>query len=314
MKLNNKGFAISTFMYMLLILAIILILATLAILSSRRMIIEKQKNTALDNISYSQNKICESVSGLKSLKPGTEYKCEVKNGTFFNFYVLSTEGTKVNLIMDRNICSDGTVASSSNQCNYAWHFLTQELDDDNNNYGPDIAMTNLYNATKSWTNVPDMIMNYDDENNNGTNNGYTGIKTNNGITTITGKQNKTSTSQTFGTSSEPLKARLPRQDEVFKEEQDSNYCNYDSASCPTWLVENLHIDSAFSWCSECSTKYVNTQRISGIIGYWLLSSSSSTNNYARLVECSGTVGDYSVSYASEYGIRPVITVPKSMLK
>ena len=41
MKLNNKGFAISTFMYMLLILAIILILATLAILSSRRIIFTK---------------------------------------------------------------------------------------------------------------------------------------------------------------------------------------------------------------------------------------------------------------------------------
>ena len=50
MELNNKGFAISTFMYMILVLAIVLILATLAILSSRKMILDKQKNIALENI------------------------------------------------------------------------------------------------------------------------------------------------------------------------------------------------------------------------------------------------------------------------
>lgn len=54
MKLNNKGFAVSTFMYMILVLAIILILATLAILSSRKMILDRQKATALDNIKISQ--------------------------------------------------------------------------------------------------------------------------------------------------------------------------------------------------------------------------------------------------------------------
>lgn len=44
MKLNNKGFAISTIMYMILILAVILILATLSILGSRKLIIDKVKD------------------------------------------------------------------------------------------------------------------------------------------------------------------------------------------------------------------------------------------------------------------------------
>lgn len=50
MKLNNKGFAISTIMYMILILAVILIIATLSVLGSRKLVLDKQKSEALDNI------------------------------------------------------------------------------------------------------------------------------------------------------------------------------------------------------------------------------------------------------------------------
>lgn len=50
MKLNNKGFAISSIMYIILILAVILISVTLAILSSRKMILDKIKKETSDNI------------------------------------------------------------------------------------------------------------------------------------------------------------------------------------------------------------------------------------------------------------------------
>ena len=50
MKLNNKGFAISTVMYIILIMAIVLITLTLSLLSSRRLVLEKQKDEALNNI------------------------------------------------------------------------------------------------------------------------------------------------------------------------------------------------------------------------------------------------------------------------
>ena len=56
MKLNNKGFAISTVMYMILIMAVILITLTLTLLSSRKLLLDKSKQEAEDNI-YNVEKI-----------------------------------------------------------------------------------------------------------------------------------------------------------------------------------------------------------------------------------------------------------------
>lgn len=50
MKLNNKGFAISTIMYMVLVLAVIVMVLTLTILNGRKVILDKQKKIALENI------------------------------------------------------------------------------------------------------------------------------------------------------------------------------------------------------------------------------------------------------------------------
>jgi len=50
MKLNNKGFAISTIMYMILIMAVILIVLTLTLLGSRKLILDKAKQEAIGRI------------------------------------------------------------------------------------------------------------------------------------------------------------------------------------------------------------------------------------------------------------------------
>ena len=50
MRLNNKGFAISTIMYMVLVLAVLVMALTLTILNGRKLIIDKQKKIATSNI------------------------------------------------------------------------------------------------------------------------------------------------------------------------------------------------------------------------------------------------------------------------
>lgn len=50
MKLDNKGFAITTIMYMILVMGVVLIVLILSMLSSRRLILEKTKHEALNNI------------------------------------------------------------------------------------------------------------------------------------------------------------------------------------------------------------------------------------------------------------------------
>ena len=169
-------------------------------------------------------------------------------------------------------------------------------------------MINLYNGTKGWINVPDMIMDYDDENNKTDDtNGYTSIMTDETtkVTTITGKQNKTSANQTFGNTTEPLKARLPREDEV--KPSDNSLCTTSSGSCPMWLVKNLN------YWNGVNNKYSDNQNngITNIYGYWLLSSYPGSSDHARYVGCGGIVSNDIASDDSLIGLRPVITVSMS---
>lgn len=55
MKLNNKGFAISTVMYMILIMSIVLITLTLSILSARKLILDKIRKETSNNIYNAYN-------------------------------------------------------------------------------------------------------------------------------------------------------------------------------------------------------------------------------------------------------------------
>ena len=275
------------------------------------------KNIVYNDKTYYEDKIATLVNDAAPtvVSYGDKYTYKVNDTDTFNFYVLSVEGDKVHLIMDRNICEDGTVATETNKCTVAWH-----AGEVNNNYGPDTAMTYLYNATKGWSNVPDMDLTYTDENNSGTNYGYTGITTSNGVATITGKNGASNT--TIGTTSQPLKARLPREDEVTSQDagchiyKSSTYLQ-DYGTCSTWLVENLVYNDVSSYAGSGKTdKYneINSNNgITKIYGYWLLSSESGYSYNALIVNYGGYVDYYDTSISSSHGVRPVITVLKSDL-
>lgn len=66
-KLNNKGFAISTIMYIILVFALLLVIATMTILSSRKLILDKVKKEVKEQleISYKELEYIEST--------GTQY-------------------------------------------------------------------------------------------------------------------------------------------------------------------------------------------------------------------------------------------------
>ena len=121
MKLNNKGFAISTIMYMILVMAIILLTLTLTLLSSRKLILDKQKKEIIDYI-YGDDYICipvtESTKTTGNIPKGNyeigdEYICKVKPGLEYHFFILSTEANMINLIMDSNISRDGEAVKSN---------------------------------------------------------------------------------------------------------------------------------------------------------------------------------------------------------
>ena len=257
---------------------------------------------------YTQDEVylCTKVTAASttSITKGDKYTCKVKSDMAnpYTFYVLTdpVDG-KVNLIMDRNICNDGTISytSGNNYCRYKWYSSAN-----NNTYGPTTVMAELYAGTKDWDNVSDMIMNYTDEN-NGTaeDKGYTSIITTNGVTTITGKP--TTNTTTVGTSSKPLKARLPKESEVT-----GAGCTTGAGSCPTWLMEYMtyyNVSNDKYSMNNNSEAYQNQ-----IYGYWLLSSYPGHSNYARLVHSNGDV-DFVGTAIGYYGARPVITVSTSDL-
>ena len=208
-----------------------------------------------------------------SYAAGDEYTCQVNDTTTHNFYILNTDGDKVNLIMDRNICNDGTEATASNLCTVFWvikdDYLAAGGDEDRwGKYsctkGPITALKYLAEATSSWSNIPSLNETYTDEN--------------------------TSQDWNYGTISLTGKARMIKSSEIktFKEAK--------------YLFNYLR--------NNPSANFSNT--IDGIYGYWSLSSVNwygktlyhmGGPNYSVVNE--NGYGDY--------GVRPVITLLKSDL-
>ena len=240
-------------------------------------------------------------NGDGKLSVGDKYEYEVKPGEKYNFYVLSIENDSVNLIMDRNICEDGTTdyKEDNNYCRVGWG------PQNDNSTGPITAMTYLGNATRNWKNVPNINLVHDDKIENeeiGVDSayGYIGVTITDGVGYIT-KKDGTKTSISLENDM-MIKARLPKISEV-----KVAGCTKKLKDCPAWLIENLRY--------EGQTEYsVNSENISGtpiynIKGYWLISSYSSETFAASLIHRSGYISGNNAYLANDYGARPVITVP-----
>ena len=246
---------------------------------------------------------------------GDKYSYEVNDKDEFNFYVLSVEEGTVNLIMDRNICTNGEPATKENTCLIAWYDDGDNpvnYTNDTNEFGPVTAMEGMYNATKNWTNVPDMNLDYSDEGHIANSSiGYGKIETTEAGIKITKKDEITEVTRSDNQTpvipyetNKPLKARLPKIEEVYNTGTDATHCHNSSGSCPSWLTNGL---------TQYSSYYQNNEHISEIYGYWTLSSNPGNSDSARRVYCSGYVGNDFTSIDGSNGVRPVITVSMSDL-
>ena len=146
--------------------------------------------------------LVDDADDSNTITPGDKYQCKVKDDmeTGFEdgyyFFVLSQDNDEsINLIMERNMYYDedndvGVVATETNNGILAWYSLASD-----SSYGPVTAMPYLHNATKDWTNVPNIKMNYEDENIDGITlqkgtTGYGSIKTSGNVTIITSKNDE----------------------------------------------------------------------------------------------------------------------------
>ena len=70
MKLNNKGFAISSIMYIILVMAILIITVTLSVLSSRKLVLDKLRSEVSNKIN--QDIELSYKDTLKAIKVATQ--------------------------------------------------------------------------------------------------------------------------------------------------------------------------------------------------------------------------------------------------
>ena len=227
------------------------------------------------NTTYPLCLLVSDSDNSNTITPGDKYLCRVKdvmekgfeNGYYF--YVLShnNDGT-INLIMDRNINSDGTlvtkaITESDKALNDGiYNLVAYNSSGDVSGTGPVTAMTYLNNATSSWENIDNLNLTYDDEGKN-----FTGFALNG-------------------------KSRLPYLSEVDDYDMD--------AGTNAYLYENL---DGSGWY-ESGTQPTNN--ISGIYGYWTLSSGAVNSPSAWRVYYRGNVSLGNVD--AGLGVRAVINL------
>ena len=154
LKLNNKGFAISGILYSILILFLLLLVAILGILGSRKVVLDKTKNDVFNALneetteSDPQNTLCISTNGTVLYDLGSVYSCDLGDGVARTFYVLEVSGDNVSLIMNQNL--GNTVAWITQEEYEAAEGTRWGSNVDRNIFGPVTANNYLEEQTSNW--------------------------------------------------------------------------------------------------------------------------------------------------------------------
>ena len=225
-----------------------------------------------------------SDSTVTGLNAGAKYNCTVDpNKPAYTFYVLNTpaEGAdSVNLIMDSNITRTGAAIKDTNPSDTglvawtSWSYLEEHASqEDLDNY----ENLNIYGPVTAMEHLAEATKDWKNVN----------AQT---ISTFTDDAGEThNMAQTFN-----VNARMPYLSEVGATGCD--IVNYESGTCPGWMVDYLY-DAGYQ-----------TNTVSGVYGYWTLSSSASYSNIAWYVDYFGFAHDFDVDYDGYYGVRPVINL------
>ena len=219
------------------------------------------------------------------------------------------ENEKVSLIMSNNICDDGTLATPSRPCTVEW--LSQEDFDkvpynnpsayhrsDDCAKGPITAMNYLYEATKNWSNIPNIDAHYSVGRGNP-------LKTSGNVTTMT-----ISIDDTITATYDNLKARLPYHRTYGYNDPHQHYSS--------GLLEYPYTDFLEN-CSSHSGVSESCLLDKGVYGYWLESATvvdSGSAVWCGYADAFINVDDISIFREMNgddkiAGIRPVIELSKS---
>ena len=223
-------------------------------------------------------------STVQGLSAGAKYNCKVDpNKPAYTFYVLNTvaaDATSVNLIMDSNITRTGVAIKDQNPSDkgfVAWinydHFSELGGDETDWNNGKNI---NVYGPISAMNHLAEATA------------GWTNVN----LQTISTFTDDAGETHNMGKTYE-VNARLPYYSEI---------SNVNSTTL--YLID--YLDGQF----DVAYGITGRNGVSGVYGYWTLSSyTSSSSGGARIVISGGSANFYNVNLDDRYGVRPVITVP-----
>lgn len=106
-KLNNKGFAITSIIYSMLLLFIILMTLIILTLGRKKVLLDKSKNETLEFLGGISDNTNLGVSG-ESLDNRTYVTGEAITLGGYNWHIVGDDGTNVTLLMDANQLGDNS--------------------------------------------------------------------------------------------------------------------------------------------------------------------------------------------------------------
>ena len=279
----------------------------------------KDKHYAFDSIDTNYNTVLETkLSYIGNIpegkyEPGDEYFCEVKPGTIYRFYVLGTDGDNVKLIMNQNITSKGTPATSTDNGTVEWisdedyGCGTNGTNCAKSDKGPVTAMNFLNNATSAWINIQIQKFNLNIQSllvfgelelgNKEINYGLPETKYS---LTINSRTRMIMIEEAFGAG-----CRF----ELNPAAGGKYYIN----ACPLWLSNNLQFRDNESLMGNRTDL---SSIANGPRGYWIMNHNTSSNSTNIAFEIYDHINlNSTYVYRTNYnGVRPVITINKENIK
>ena len=324
MKLNNKGFAVSTIMYMILVLAVLVMALTLTALNGRKLIIDKQKNIALTNIykGFPRHYNAYTPGQLIQFDPVNNETC-ITGETCYKWRVITVGDTisnsNITLQMDHNLVNLSAWVSKAD-----YNDDTNYGTNGNINKGPITALKALEIATANWDNSLKLTYSYVTI---ASPNNYGVLSCTDGTCTVAGNRITTN-----------LKARMITIEEITAitkaagAAEGTNAYNWTLASSNWYYFSNTEYtlgtqsnvpsgqtgSTDLAWLIENTDANSNsgaTANAYGNInyGYWSLSPSSGNSYFAWCVNRNGRTDNLSLNRDNVFGIRPVITIEKRLI-
>ncbi len=143
---NNRGFAISTMMYMILILGLTIVAIVLSMFNTRGNVLSKLRSNVQDEINdtIESDYVCVGIGTNGEYNVGDKYTCSVSNTEEYDFYVISSDNDNVNLVMSEALLFEN--GKSSNKVAY----ITDSDYEESGEYKPVSALKVLKSNTSNW--------------------------------------------------------------------------------------------------------------------------------------------------------------------